>query len=222
MPVPFEYKLAVGVVLAAGAGLYLWGKRREARVVAEAAAPPGVRPPDTPTGPTLSAWDSPPPSAFLTAGAVTRTLTNWEKSVLSAYYRPELLGVAVLHLGQWGQWRGGAPAPEGAVAATLDRDIYFKDPNVLFTSPTSMSTLAHELFHVAEYATGMTHEQYREGKAAAQAGHPETNPFEAPAYAMGQQVFMDLIGSHAVSGYGVLSSRNFLPAAVSRRCGCAC
>jgi len=204
MTIPLGYKLAAGAVVVTGIGLYLWGKEREAQIVAQAASPPGVLPPGTEsTGPAVSAWNAPPPSAFLTAGSVTRTLTDWEKSVLSAYYRPELLAAAILHLGQWGQWRGGAPAPEGAVAATLDRDIYFKDPNVVFTSPTSMSTLAHELFHVAEYATGMTHEQYSEGKAAAAAGHPETNPFEAPAYAMGQQVFTDLIGGgKPVSGCG--------------------
>lgn len=204
MPIPLGYKLAAGAVVATGIGMYLWGKRRESRAVAQAASPPGVIPQDDEgPAPVLSAWDSPPPSAFLTAGSVTRELTSWEKAVLSAYYRPELLAVAVLHLGQWGQWRGGSPAPAGAVAATLDRDIYFKDPNVVFTSPTSMSTLAHELFHVAEYATGMTHEQYSEGKAAAEEGKPETNPFEAPAYAMGEQVFLDLTGANvSVSGCG--------------------
>ncbi len=202
MTIPIEYKIAAGAVVLAGVGFYWWSKHREAQIVAQAALPPGVLPEPEPPSPVDSPWNHPPPSAFLMSGPVARPLTDWEKSVLSAYYRPELLGIAILHIGQWGQW-DAAPAPEGAVAATLDRDIWFKDPNVLLTSPTAMSTLAHELFHVAEYATGMTRDQYRAGKEAAQAGKPETNPFEAPAYAMGDRVFMDLIGANvAVSGWG--------------------
>ncbi len=191
MTIPFGYKLAAGAVIATGAGLYLWGRRQPVLVVAAKGA---LAPPAPPSAvPKRSAWDDPPPSAFVLSPPVARPLTNWEKSVLSAYFRLDFLASAVIHIGQWGE--SGAPPNADFAAVTRGHDIFFNDPDVVFTDPVAMSTLAHELFHVAEFATGMTYDQYAQGKAAARAGHPSDNPFEAPAYALEHQVFADLTGA---------------------------
>src|SRR6267142_851550 len=96
MPISIGYKLAAGAVVAAGIGIYLFGKRPMPTPSANTPMP-GVGPASPPRSP----WASPPPSAFLATGPVTRSLSAWEKSVLSAYYRPDLLERAILHIGQW-------------------------------------------------------------------------------------------------------------------------
>lgn len=198
MAEPSGYKLAVGALFAVAGGLWLWTKFFARGVTTTVPSGTITRPPEEDASTVAAfAWNAAPSSAFAPSAPTSRGLTGWEKSVLAAYFRPDLLDVAVIHLGQW----DGETSPN-VLAHTLNRDIYFHDPLVVFTDPVSMATLAHELFHVAEFATGMTIDQYAEGKAAAAAGHPETNPFEAPAYSLGQQVLTDLldVGSSAVSG----------------------
>ncbi len=188
MTVPLGYKLAIGAVLAGGIVALIWARRANAAAFTVPAGPARPVNPD---------WDSPPAAAFLPSAPVTRPLTTWEKTILAPYYRPELLAIAILHIGQWST--SGAThmgiGVSGASAVTDGRDIWFEDPNVVFTNASSMGTLAHELFHVAEFATGMTYLQYVEGVIAQQAGHPETNPFEAPAFAMGCRVQNDIVAT---------------------------
>lgn len=198
MAIPLGYKLAAGAVVATGIVIYLRGRRAASPVAA--AAEEALQPPSAlPAAPARSAWSDPPPSAFVLSPPVARSLTHWETEVLSAYYKPDFLATAVIHIGQWAE--AGVPAGADYAAVTRGSDIYFNDPDVVFTDPVAMSTLAHELFHVAEFATGMTYDQYAAGKAAARAGHPSDNPFEGPAYALEHQVFADLTGaSYPVSG----------------------
>ena len=177
---PAGYKIAIGGVLVGGFLLLLWQRRQAAGDALPA-----------PAGTANPAWGSPPASAGQPSAPVTRPLTTWEKSVLGQYFRADLLAAALIHIGQWST---SPSVADGVEAVTSQRDIWIKNPSVVFTDPYAMSILAHELFHVAEFATGMTDEQYAEGKAAAAAGKPWTNPFEAPAYQMGQQVFQDLTG----------------------------
>lgn len=193
MLLPTGIKLAIGGVLAGIAGWYLWGKLFPAAGTLTSSPPQVLPQGNSNRAATINvAWNSPPASARVPSVPVSRHLTAWEQAVLQNYFRPDFLASVILHIGQWSQRR----PPEPGVAAVTDSagEVWVQNPNIVFTDPTNMSMLAHEIMHVAQTRTGMTDAQYAQAVDASR-GDPMSNPFEAEAYNLGSQVWIDLTGN---------------------------
>jgi hypothetical protein len=186
-------KLAAGGIAACAIGWYLWGKLFPADgqiVGGNAQAPVSTRPAASHTAVNV-AWASPPASARVPSAPTWRHLTGWEQAVLGVYFRSDFLTQVTLHIGQWQKQFDSITAPSTQAVTDSSGQVWFKDPNVIFSSPDAMATLAHEIVHVAQRATGLTDAQYAQAVAASRSD-PASNVFEAPAYALELQVLDDL------------------------------
>jgi RHS repeat-associated protein len=117
-----------------------------------------------------------------------RPLTDCEKGYLSPYIPERDLNNADVHIGEM-PWY----APSWAAGITWGNDIYIRDPDQTFTSPSGMSLLGHELVHVGQYAEGMTVLSYL---WASRNGY-DNNPYEVEAYKL-----QDIIKSDLTLKYG--------------------
>jgi RHS repeat-associated protein len=112
-----------------------------------------------------------------------RPLTDCEKGYLSPYIPQRDLDKADVHIGEM-PWY----APSWAAGITWGNDIYIRDPDQTFTSPSGMSLLGHELVHVGQYAEDMTVLSYL---WASRNGY-DNNPYEVEAYKLQDKIKSDL------------------------------
>lgn len=118
-----------------------------------------------------------------------RHLSEYENKKLSPYLSKATRDDAILHIGKVPFW-----LRHDADAVTLHNDIYFR--NGVYDPGTfeGLALLAHELFHVDQYARGwMTVKSYL--LEAMKHGGDEENKYEAPAYRFQNAVLQHLTSS---------------------------
>lgn len=112
-----------------------------------------------------------------------RPLTDTEKGYLSPYIPQRDLNNADVHVGEM-PWY----APSWAAGITRGNEIYIRDPNQTFNTPSGMNLIGHEIVHVGQYADGMTWLSY----LWANRNGYDKNPYEIEAYKVGNKIYSDL------------------------------
>ncbi len=112
-------------------------------------------------------------------GKLERLLTDEEKAIYADHFPAELLGSVRVYEGKVPWWLRSEMD-----GITLGSKIYFRQGVYEPGTAGGVEFLGHELFHVQQYADGMT---YREYIWASRNGY-WNNPFEISAYAKSAQI----------------------------------
>ena len=109
-----------------------------------------------------------------------RQLTRHEKQVLSPYIPQEDLDNADVHVGEVPIY-----TPRNMQGITRGNDIYFRDPNKTFCTPSDLADLGHELVHVGQYRWGMTWASYL---YSSRHGYDPEGEYEKRPYEFGRRI----------------------------------